>query len=730
MSRTRFSFICVAFAALFASRSARAEEGELPNMAHITFGRLFIDEGGVHKEATTPDALRQYLNLAHCVCGQSAAGKETKLSYEMKLDIVTGTHRPGELWVGTECNMDATRPMTCRKTGGIADIDALQVPQQVDFEFYDVINGIDVSAGTACKEREGDAFVWLLVDTTGDGSFEYINSQAVGKSTTDTALTGVDTQPPPLPTGFKGASAENGIRLDWDAPEARQTDIKYYQAFCMAEDGSPRAESPPPPRYQTVQSLCGLGSTGVVITDTDIETVNESSAAIPTEFTSLDEMFLCGEVSEQTATSMLIKGLTNNVHYRVMLVAVDPAGNAAGAFFTSTITPRIVTDFWEDLHGRGSDVEGGFCLLAETYSDGGPITQALRSFRDDTLGGSRFGRALTDAYYASMAKLGALVHGSLALRVIAAIVLFPLVVVALAWHFLTLPGLLALIALAVVWRRRKKLRLRMLARYAPAAAAFGIILASGAAHAQGPSPYWDGENNDDTGDVDDTELVKWHAGIRVGPYVPDIDKQLGQDPGPYEDMYGGYRVLPMLDVDRFLWTGFGQFGIGGSIGYMQKTANAFTDNSVLGDPNRARSAGDTNTFRLIPLALTATYRFTWLDDEYGIPVVPYVRGGLAYYIWWVRTNGETAKACWDGSNDMGCDADKALGASLGVVGSIGLAIRAERVDSSAASSMRQSGIMHAGFYGELSLAKVDGFGSDTKLSVGDRTWFAGVDFEF
>jgi hypothetical protein len=45
-------------------------------------------------------------------------------------------------------------------------------------------------------------------------------------------------------------------------------------------------------------------------------------------------------------------------------------------------------------------------------------------------------------------------------------------------------------------------------------------------------------------------------------------------------------------------------------------------------------------------------------------------------------------------------------------------------------SMRQSGIQHAGIYGELSLAKVDGFGSDKKLSVGDRTWFVGVDFEF
>jgi hypothetical protein len=196
-------------------------------------------------------------------------------------------------------------------------------------------------------------------------------------------------------------------------------------------------------------------------------------------------------------------------------------------------------------------------------------------------------------------------------------------------------------------------------------------------------------------------------------------------------MFGGAQVLPMLDVDRILWTGFGQLGVGGSVGYMQKSANAFADGSSPSDPDRARSTADTNKFRLIPVALTATYRFTWLDDQYGIPVIPYVRGGLAYYLWWVSTSdGSLAEVCKDGGMEPSCSQNKALGGSLGVQGSIGLAIRAERVDASTANSMRQSGIQHAGIYGELSLAKVDGFGSDTKLSVGDRTWFAGVDFEF
>jgi hypothetical protein len=187
----------------------------------------------------------------------------------------------------------------------------------------------------------------------------------------------------------------------------------------------------------------------------------------------------------------------------------------------------------------------------------------------------------------------------------------------------------------------------------------------------------------------------------------------------------------MFDLDRILWTGFGQLGVGGSVGYMQKSAHAFADSSSPSDVDRIRASADTNTFRLIPLALTATYRLTWLDDQYGVPVVPYVRGGLSYYLWWISTtDGSLAQVCKGSGMEPACSQNKALGASLGVQGSIGLAIPAERIDASAAVSMRASGIEHAGIYGELSLAKVNGFGSDTKLSVGDRTWFAGVDFEF
>jgi hypothetical protein len=240
-----------------------------------------------------------------------------------------------------------------------------------------------------------------------------------------------------------------------------------------------------------------------------------------------------------------------------------------------------------------------------------------------------------------------------------------------------------------------------------------------------------GDDNTTAGEPDD---VTWHVGIRVGPYVPGIDAQLGvknaDGKGPYQAMFGGYEILPMLDVDRVLWRRVGQLGVGVSVGYMGKSGHAYKTDPTTGMTTTEPSPGDTTGFHLIPLAVSAVYRFTYLDDEYGIPIFPYARAGLAYYVWWITApSGDFAQVCKNGGMPP-CSENTADGASLGFVGSIGLAIRAERIDESAARSMKESGIEHAGFYGELSLGKVDGFGSSSKLAVGDTTWFGGVEFEF
>src|SRR6185312_7470622 len=108
--------------------------------------------------------------------------------------------------------------------------------------------------------------------------------------------------------------------------------------------------------------------------------------------------------------------------------------------------------------------------------------------------------------------------------------------------------------------------------------------------------------------IPEEDHVTWHVGVRVGPYVPGIDSQIGTKnsagKGPYEAMFGGYSIMPMIDVDRVLWRRVGQLGVGLSVGYMGKSAHAWADMSLPSDPNRPRSSGDTNSFRLIPLTAT------------------------------------------------------------------------------------------------------------------------------
>ncbi|HEY0994163.1 MAG TPA: MXAN_2562 family outer membrane beta-barrel protein [Kofleriaceae bacterium] len=729
--------VLVLLASLGLGGVATADSGMLPNGATLTFDKLFIHEDGnkdLVEPKIKPDSLWKYFNLAHCQCGKSPPQGfvETEFAYLMTLQSqVAPSDRELQFWVGQQCDSadPNVRNAMCHqvKAATIPHInDILQQGATVKIPVYDFMTLIPSTSMETpdCTPAEQDGRLWAIAALAG-GSFDFFQSTTIK----------IDSKAPDLPTEFHAAGGDNSINISWKAPIST-LDTYAYQALCARADNNMpgRTSGRPDPRYMTALNLCGIDPSVNLGDGTAVDVPGGDPVAagdLPPDLKNLSPEFLCGDVFSPTAESLRIEGLENGVAYKVVVLAVDKFQNATGTFLTSTVTPVPSTDFWEDIHDRGSKVEGGLCLLAETYGDDSALTGALRAFRDDTLGRTRAGRWLADAYYATIGKLGGRVHGSIALRIVAAIALAPLVALALAWHWVTLPGLLAMLGLAWLWRRRRLPR--WLARTAPVGAALAVMLVSSRASAGGGyQPYWENSNikEDSQSLADEPGLVTWHVGIRVGPYVPDIDKQFTGSPGPYEQMFGGYRVLPMLDVDRILWTRVGQVGVGLSIGYMQKTARTFAMSSDREATDRARAA-DENKFRLIPMALTGTYRFTWFDDNYGVPVVPYVRGGLSYYLWWVSVNGELASACTAATAmEAMCTRTKALGASFGLQGSIGLAIRAERIDAPTAMSMQQSGIQHAGVYAELSLAKVDGFGSDSKLSVGDRTWFAGVDFEF
>ncbi|NVB80360.1 MAG: hypothetical protein HOV81_18345 [Kofleriaceae bacterium] len=717
--------------------------GPLPDGSSLNFNRLFLHEDNspdLAEPKVLPDSLEHTFNLAHCVCSQfnppdepdNPNFHESTFAWQITVaPAVTPTDQPIQVWVGSECNTDneQTRLAQCTQ---IATTDPVSVVAAtngttVEIPIFNLMKPKSTDMG--CPEAQGQGTTWLMVDTNRSNT---IDMQDFSLS----LAIDTDSQPPPLPTDFSAKGAENAINLSWKAP-LNTTDTFYYQALCATTaTGSAAKSNPPKPQYMTPRLLCDAPE-NIPLSASPVSTSGETTdpdagiASPPPELAELNPAFICGQTSNPNASGLRIEGLENGTAYTVVLLAIDRFGNASGTFFTSPLTPVAATDFWEDLHDQGSDVQGGFCLLSQTYGDDNSLTNTLRSFRDNTLGDTAFGRWLVDVYYGTIGAID--LHGSLALRIVAGVLLLPLVAFALLWHLLTLPGLLALFALGFLVRKRRITR----ARLALAATVAGVLLLPTRAHAQ--TPYWDdqGIDGDDSQPlaIGDPERVKWHAGVRLGPYIPGIDAQLdmprGGADGPYEQMFGGASVLPMLDLDRFFFRSFGQLGLGISVGYMGKKAHPWKLGSSPDDPKRPRALGDDNSFRLIPLSLNAIYRLTYLDDEFGIPIVPYAKAGLAYYVWWsTAPDGDFATACKSGGSDPMCDTTTAAGASLGFVGSIGLAIRAERIDAAAARSMRESGIEHAGFYAEYSVGKVDGFGSDKKLSVGDNTWFVGIDFEF
>jgi len=681
----RLSFASLIASGLIWSLTGTTHAEPLPNGATLGWPRLRIrpnfSPSEDLKEPANSDQFRQHLNLAACTCSKASTEVDTSIYYELTLSATTNANLPADVLVGAECSDDIQFPTNCRVIANqtIADLDTILINETfISVPLFDLINARTDQVDSPCNEANGgSAFVWVSVDTDQNGDRDFFDPRPIDlKIFPD--VTGYDTNPPPLPENIAASGGEGSIELTWEIPQANAADLFAFQAFCMDASGA-AVKAGSTPLYSTTETVCGIPSPQDLVATTVDSTEGTEVTTAPPEFANLDQAFICGTQVSGTATSLKIDDLENGQEYKIALIAVDFYGNPTGTFLTRTITPRPVIDLWEDIHDRGGKIEGGFC---------------------STSGGD------------------------------------------------ALPGLL--VPFGLIWLLRRSSRRRL----APLAMLGGLIAMPAVVHADDFTPYWENPaSTTDSGAAVYEDQVKWRAGIKLGPYTPGVDDQLGVNAitglGPYGAMFGNYytdddndgvaeahdkhvyQFLPMLDVDRVIWSGSGQVTLGGSIGYMQKSAFAYRDGTTADELFRVRSRASSNTFRLIPLAITASYRVTQLDDLYGIPLVPYLRGGLAYYVWWMKgPSGSLSKICTDGTQDSDCEGNKAYGGTLGVQGALGLSIRAERIDKDASRAMKNSGIVHAGFYIEAMAAIVNGFGSDTKLSVGDRTWFAGFDFEF
>jgi hypothetical protein len=239
--------------------------------------------------------------------------------------------------------------------------------------------------------------------------------------------------------------------------------------------------------------------------------------------------------------------------------------------------------------------------------------------------------------------------------------------------------------------------------------------------------------------------------LKFGSYSPDIDSTPGLHGTPFSDLFVAQdssnvgqrppgRLLTTVEFDWQIWHGFGSIGIGASVGIQYRSTHSFefvmTTDPMTGMtvstsckvPNCVRS-GDTNSLGVMPFELLAVYRFDVLAERWNVPLVPYAKLGIAYFLWWMQAgSGNLSTALVpnpDGSQN------KAIGGTFGLVALPGLALQLDILDRAAARELDSSlGINHTYVFFEMNYSWVTGFGSSSKLNLSDLGWNAGLAFEF
>ncbi len=211
--------------------------------------------------------------------------------------------------------------------------------------------------------------------------------------------------------------------------------------------------------------------------------------------------------------------------------------------------------------------------------------------------------------------------------------------------------------------------------------------------------------------------------LTFGPYRPDIDgefKSIGGNPPfqPYQQYYGdSQHLMTKIELDYQFWHRFGSIAAGVGLGYFSVTGTAPVANGT------GAASGDQSQLKIVPVTLSAVYRFDYLLETKNIPVVPYGKLGLDWD-YWQNT---------DGNGDIATDGHggNGRGATLGWHAAAGIALVLDMLDPDAAHDFDLDvGVNHTALTFEYFHSDISGLGESNRLHLGDTSWTLGLLLEF
>ncbi len=201
--------------------------------------------------------------------------------------------------------------------------------------------------------------------------------------------------------------------------------------------------------------------------------------------------------------------------------------------------------------------------------------------------------------------------------------------------------------------------------------------------------------------------------LRFGGYYPDIDSEPGLSTPVFRNTFGTSSLLLFeLEYDYQVFQKLGSLAVGFSAGYAEKYAPAIT---VTGQPSAEKTA-----FKVLPLKLLAVYRFDYAAVKWGVPLVPYVKGGLAYMPWWIDK----------GTGIEFVGGRRGAGGKWGYVGVAGLSFMLDFLEPRLARDFdTNAGVNHSYLFAEYNVQRIDDFGGPG-FDLSSRHWMFGFAVEF
>jgi len=378
-----------------------------------------------------------------------------------------------------------------------------------------------------------------------------------------------------------------------------------------------------------------------------------------------------------------ITGLVNNVSYDVWAEQIDKAKNVSEKSAVVTGTPREVLDYYEYYKGSGGKEEGGFCFITTAVygSPVHPIVYIYKGFRDNILSRTSIGERFISVYYRYSPYAADFIRDKPLLRALSALFLTPLALVLLLIMRPIYLLLICGIILSVV------ILLRHLLKSPSFFVLFTILFIPVLLYAESDRSFG--------------------VSLNIGDYRPSkIDSEKGLTSEPYRVIFDNKSELMFkLGLDYEPFQRLGTLSIGGVAGFWQvvgKGVYNYGSNSIT-------KSQDTTVFNIIPFELNMMYKFDYCASTLNIPLVPYGKIGLDYYVYWI-TDAKGDVSSYKGGDGKSYDG---YGGKTGYHYAGGLMFLLDWIDQETAADFdMEFGVNNSYLFVEIYKSIIDGFGGE------------------